>query len=148
MKAQHDHEINLRDKEIMRERAEELYLNVKSFGLHIFTNNLPYYKVMTGDITFNQALDIFKESNKTLGYDLSRIHMISDVYFPEIALELKELVEFNGQVHDIVESFKAKYKKGITKDAESASQFLKKTKELSCKISTLEKSIAAVCKNV
>jgi len=147
LKIQHEHELKIRDKEIMRERAEELYVNAKSHTRFMFISNMPYYKVMTGKITYEQAINMVNKSDNS-GYDLSRMHMISDVYFPDIAKELTELIEFNGEIYKIHQKFLVGYKKGKIQDLEMAVQYLNANELLTAKISTFENNIASKCRNV
>ena len=147
LKLQHDHEVKLRDKDIMRERAEELYVNIKSHTRYIFISNMPYYKVMTGKISYEQAEKIANDLDKT-EYDLSRIHMISDVYFPEIAAELTALIEFNGEIYNIRQKFLAGYTNGKRQDNDLALKYLNATEQLTKKIRALENNISSICRNV
>jgi len=148
MKLQHEHEIKIRDHEVIRERAEELFVGIKSFGRNMITTHMPYHSAMIGKITFNQALDMTIESGKTLDYDVSRIHMLADVYFPKIAKELDELIEFNGTIYSLQNKFKEKYKRGITKDEVAAKEFLEQNDKLIEKVRNLESNVAAECRNL
>jgi hypothetical protein len=58
LKTQLQHEQNIRKQELKRERAEELYVESKKYLNAIGVHFLPYKKVMTGDLKFDQALDL------------------------------------------------------------------------------------------
>ena len=64
MNAQHEHERRLRQDEVVRERAEELYVIVKKFCNTMINDHFPYVRVMKGQFSYNVALDMTLESGK------------------------------------------------------------------------------------
>ncbi|SEQ67759.1 hypothetical protein SAMN03080615_02328 [Amphritea atlantica] len=146
--AQHEHDRRLRQDEIERERAEELYVSIKKFCSRMISDHFPYLRVMKGQFEYEKALDMTLESSEKRDYDPERIHMIADMYFPELSVHIKDIVEENGKVLDVREVFKHKYQSGITQDEEMASLYLEKIENLIISARDLEKKVISVVKNV
>src|SRR5690554_8036646 len=58
MVSQHEHERSLRKDELVRERAEELYVFVKKWCSTMISDHFPYVRVMRGQFSYNDALDM------------------------------------------------------------------------------------------
>ena len=146
--AQHEHDRQLRRDEVERERAEELYVSVRKFCGRMISEHFPYVGVMKGQFEYNKALDMTLESGEKRGYDPERIHMIADMYFPELSEHIKDIVEENGKVLNVREEFKQRYQSGVTRDEEMASLYLAKIEGLISSTRDLEKKVISVVKNV
>lgn len=148
MEAQHEHERRLRQDEVVRERAEELYVNVKKFCSRMISDHFPYVRVMKGQFSYNDALDMTLSSGEKRDYDPERINMIADIYFPELSESISSLVDLNVEVLDVREKFKHKYEQGKVKDEKMAAQYLKEINNLIVVARELEKEVVRVVKSV
>ena len=148
MKSQHDHERQLRLDEVNRARAEELYVSIRKFCKTMVSDHFPYLRVMKGQFDYNNALDMTLERGEKSNFDPERIYMIADIYYPGLSKKIDDLVELNGKVHDIRETFKKKYEKGKTKDEKMASIYLTAINELIDHTHSLESEVGNYIKNI
>ncbi|MFA0322145.1 hypothetical protein AB4561_19855 [Vibrio sp. 10N.222.55.A3] len=88
------------------------------------------------------------EAGEKRDYDPARIHMICDIYFSKLSKPIIDLVELNGDVLEIREQFKEKYKLGKTKDDKMATIYLSKIDELVLACKSIEEQVAYAIKNV
>tara|TARA_R110000796_G_C14523336_1_gene431108 strand:- start:31 stop:447 length:417 start_codon:yes stop_codon:yes gene_type:complete len=86
-----EHERKLKREDLVRDRLEELYVESKRYMNAVVTHFLPYRRVMEGELTFNQALDLSIDSRYT--HNPERVYLIMDMYFPELR------VSFAGVEH-------------------------------------------------
>lgn len=148
LSAQHEHERQLRRDEVRREKAEELYVSVKKFCNAMVSDHFPYVRVMKGEFSYNDALDLTLSSSEKNGYDAQRIHMIIDIYFSDISSELTALVEINGKALDIRESFKHQYNNGVHCCNDTAKTYSSAIQSVSSAASKFEKIVLSSIKNV
>ena len=64
LKLQFDLERESKEKEFIRDKLEELYLLQEAWLNALATSYLPVLNVMKGEITYNQALDMFIEKKQ------------------------------------------------------------------------------------
>jgi len=102
------HEADREHKEAIRSRLEELYTSIEGWAGHLVVHHITYRKVMDGDLTYNQALDITLKSEKTL--DAKRMFTLADLYFPMAHKELQELKDLRDEAAAIQSSFKEIYR--------------------------------------
>ncbi|MFL1804333.1 hypothetical protein [Plesiomonas shigelloides] len=148
MLAQHDHERSLRKDEIIRERAEELYVIVKKWCSTMISDHFPYVRVMKGQFSYNDALDMTLASGDKRKYDPDRMHMICDIYFPDLSKEIDALLKMNCELLDFRDMFKKKYESGKLKDEKMAEAYLEKIKVLIEEARKLEHRVADAVKSV
>jgi len=108
------HENSIRKQDIQRERLEELYVESKKYLNSLGSHYLPYKKVMKGELTFNQALDLTIESCSKMDYDPHIVTMIIDLYFPELQQPLDKIMKIRELLNQIVDGYKEQYKNGET----------------------------------
>lgn len=102
------HEADRERKEAIRNRLEELYSSIESWAGHLVVHHITYRKVMEGDLSYNQALDVTLKSKKTL--DAQRMFTLADLYFPRAHNALQELKELRDKAAAIQSSFKEAYR--------------------------------------
>jgi hypothetical protein len=105
------HEAEREHKEAIRSRLEELYSSIDGWSGSLVVHHITYRKVMEGDLTYNQALDITIKSGQSL--DAKRIFTLADLYFPTAHKALQELKELRDQAAAIQSSFKEEHRKGM-----------------------------------
>lgn len=148
MITQHDHERRLRKEELVRERAEELYIIVKKWCRTMITDHFPYVRVMRGQLSYNDALDMTLASGEKRGYDPERMHMICDIYFQELSKEIADILDMNCKILDFRELCKKELESGRIKDERMADAYLKKINALIEAARRLEHQVANVAKSV
>jgi hypothetical protein len=78
-----NHERQTKQKELMREKLEQLYILFKKWDLTVQNVYINYLRAMKGNITYDTLLKIESErSDKSVDYN--RLEMLIDLYFPNI----------------------------------------------------------------
>jgi hypothetical protein len=112
LRLQFELERETKEREFIRDKLEELYL-LNEGWLNVFaSSNLPFISVMKGEITYNDALDMFIDSNKNRTVDFKRLQMLVDLYFPEIRPAFDQLATARDQVNKIKSEHKRQHKRG------------------------------------
>ena len=148
LSSQHEHERQLRRDEVRREKAEELYVDVKKFCNAMVSDHFAYVRVMRGEFSYNDALDLTLSSAEKNGYDAQRIHMIIDIYFSDISSKLVALIESNGKALDIRDAFKHQYNNGDQVCNATAKIYSAEIQAVSSAASKFEKIVLNSIKNV
>lgn len=148
MVSQHEHERSLQKDELVRERAEELYVIVKKWCSAMISDYFPYVRVMRGQFSYNDALDMTLASGEKQKYDPDRMHMICEIYFPNLSQPINDLLELNCELHDFRNIFKNKYESGKLKDERMADAYLEKINVLIEEARKLEHKVANAVKDV
>jgi len=138
-----------KEKESMRLRHEELYVESRKYFDAIVIYYLPYRKVMEGELTFNQALDITIERSKS-DHQPHRVKMLIDLYFPELKAEFDELMAVLVILNKCVCGYKVQYKTGNLDGSKwlevfqpTFESFGKKSTECADRIAILERNSPA-----
>lgn len=108
-----DSRLTKRD-EILRDRLEELYLLSEKWVNALSSNYYPYFSVMKGEMSYNQALDMTIEQCKNNTCDFNKINMLIDLYFHDIKLHYDEVCEARSKANLILDEHKKEYKSGNT----------------------------------
>jgi hypothetical protein len=103
-----DHEAEKENRERLRIRLEELYSLIGRWANEVGTHHLTYRKVMEGDLTYNQALDITINNKSPI--DANRMFTLAELYFPSAHGSLGELKKLRDQMAEIQTNFKLAYK--------------------------------------
>jgi hypothetical protein len=144
LKTQLQHEQNVRRQELKRERAEELYVESKKYFNAVGIHYLPYKKVMKGELTFNQALDLTIDNGSKKDFDPHRVTMIVDMYFPHLQKPFNEIMAKRDFLNRIITGYKDQYKTGNTDGAKWIDPFQATLEELSQAITAFEKLVASL----
>lgn len=130
LKLQFELERETKETEFMRDKLEELYLLHEAWMNALSTSYLPFLSVMQGDITYDQALDLFIENNKNRRDDFKRLQMLVDLYFPEIKSAFSQLSVARDRANKIKAEHKREYKRGNTNGFAYAGPFIEAQKKL------------------
>jgi hypothetical protein len=103
-----DHEAEKENRERLRIRLEELYSLIGRWAIEVGAHHLTYRKVMEGDLTYNQALDIMIKNESPI--DANRMFTPAELYFPSAHGSLGELKKLRDQMAGIQTKFKLAYK--------------------------------------
>lgn len=112
------HEAVEAKREVLRGRLEELYSLVSSWSNDVVTHHIMYQRVMVGELSYNQALDLTISSKKT--GDANRLFTLAELYFPATREALENLKQLRDEAAAIQSSFKREYKQGNTASAKHA----------------------------
>lgn len=144
LKTQLQHEHNVRRQELRRERAEELYVESKKYLNAVVIHYLPYKKVMKGELTFNQALDLTIDNGSKRDFEPYRVTMIIDMYFPNLQNPFNEIMTKRDFLNRIVTDYKEQYKTGDTDGTKWLGPFQATLEELGQAIKAFEKLVASL----
>lgn len=96
-------------REALRVRLEELYSLVGLWADEAVIYHTTYRKVMDGEITYNQALDLTINNERKV--DANRMFTLAELYFPAAHNALGELKKLRDEASSVQSSFKAGYKR-------------------------------------
>jgi hypothetical protein len=143
LKLQFHLERESKEREFIKDKLEELYLLHEAWVNALATSYLPVLKVMKGEITYNQALDMFIEDNKARQVDFKRLQMLIDLYFPAIKPAFEKLSAARDRTNEIKAAHKREYKRGNTDGSEYVVPFIEAQKELLRESAVLKEQIIA-----
>lgn len=102
------HESDREAREALRARLEELYSLVALWSYDAAAHYLPYLRVMDGELTYNEALDI--ELGRKAGVDASRMFTLAELYFPSAHGALEKMKTYRDKAASLHSDFKAAHK--------------------------------------
>lgn len=140
------HEADREHKEAIRSCLEELYTSIEGWAGHLVIHHITYRKVMEGDLTYNQALDVTLKSEKTL--DAKRIFTLADLYFPTAQKALQELKELRDQAAAIQGSFKEAYKQNGATSEQHARAITEVLERFNVAVANYKAALAAYAQDV
>lgn len=117
-----------------RKKLEELYISIDRYTTILVRMNFMWPKVMDGELTFNQGLDLQINSNTSEEEKriLPEIEMLVNFYFSNFLPVYVNFAKKREALHDLYDDFKFAYKvKGPTVDYSiNKKEFLKTLFEL------------------
>ena len=140
------HEADREHKEAIRSRLEELYSSIDDWAEQVVVHHITYRKVMEGDLTYNQALDVTLNSEKTL--DAKRMFTLADLYFPTAHKALQELKELRDQAAAIQSSFKEAYRENGTASEQHARAITEVLERFNVAVANYKAALAAYAQDV
>ena len=102
------HESDRESREALRARLEELYSLVGRWAGQVVVHHATYRKVMDGERSYNDALDI-TINNKSL-VDANRMFTLAELYFPSAHGALQEIKALRDEASSIQAEFKHLHK--------------------------------------
>ncbi len=139
------HEEKVRNREMTRDRLEELYTLVGRWAQISASHHLHLTLVMKGQTNYNQYLDTIIAAAADSKVDFNRLEMIVRIYGGNIASAFDDAITKRDTINQIHDAHKAAYKSG-----EPGHRFLASTTQAqlafdeACK--TLQKIIAEACR--
>jgi septation ring formation regulator EzrA len=91
-------------KEALRNKLEELYTLIEKWAGTTVIHHITLRKVMDGDITYNQALDL--QLDREIDFDVNRMFMLAELYFDTCHNELNNIKNIRDEASDIQNEFK------------------------------------------
>jgi hypothetical protein len=95
-------EQDVKQKELMRSKLEDLYILFKQWDQNISMVYLNRTSVMAGAINYTSALEMDKDRGEKNTVDFSRIEMLIDLYFPTLKQDYLKVIEARGRVNKIM----------------------------------------------
>lgn len=138
------HEHKLKRDELLRSRLEEIYVESRRYMNSLVTHFLPYRRVMEGELTYNQALDLTLE--RSYVHSPERVSLIMDMYFPELRESFIKVESCLEKTNQIKHSYKLQYKQGDTSGEKWLPIFQEALIQLSDAASGFEKHVASIAK--
>lgn len=140
------HETDREHNEAIRSRLEELYSSIEGWAGHLVVHHITYRKVMEGDLTYNQALDVTLKNEKTL--DAKRMFTLADLYFPTAHKALQELKELRDQAAAIQSSFKEAYRQSGATSEQHAKAITEVLERFNVAVTKYKAALAAYAQDV
>lgn len=141
-----EHEADRDAREAVRQRLEELYALVGLWSNELVTHYLPYLKVMDGELTYNQALEI--TIRREIPVDSVRMFTLAELYFPSAQGALGILVCTRDKAARIHDEFKENYKADGRPSAAAASVLRSVLQEFNSAVDAYKAELATYAKNV
>jgi hypothetical protein len=145
VRIQLEHERLLKREELIRERLEEIYVKAKRYMNALVTHFLPYRKVMKGELTYDQALDL--TINRNYSHNPERVHLIMDMYYPELKPTFSEVESTLSRINQILNGYKQQYKQGDDSGEEWLPLFQESLESLGKAASRFESHVAEIVRN-
>lgn len=111
-----------------RKKLEELYKCIERYTTLLFVMNHMWLRVMDGDLSFNQGLDMqIKNNGEEEKHLLPEIDMLINLYFLNFLPTYKDFVKKRDVINELYQDFKCIYKvKGPTIDySKNKKEFVK-----------------------
>ena len=136
-----DNEVGRENRERRLERLEELYSLVGRWEIEFSLHHLTYLRVMKGELTYNQALEI--GSNHKSPGDATRLFTLAELYFTSAHGSLNELKQLRGQLAKVQSDFKDTYKLDGSPSLEHAMRIVELLQRFDVAIKTYKAELAA-----
>lgn len=140
------HEADREHKEAIRSRLEELYTSIESWSGDLVVHHVTYRKVMEGELTYNQALDLTLKRERTL--DAKRMFTLADLYFPKAHSALQELKELRDKAAAIQSSFKEVYRQSGTASRHHAKEITEVLERFDMAVTNYKAALAEYAKDI
>lgn len=144
VKLAHDNDKEAR--EVERSRLEELYSLIGRWANEVVMHHLMYRRVMEGDLTYNQALDLTIKSGVVV--DANRMFTVAELYFPSAHDALQKLKKLRDDAASIQTDFKESYKLGQTTSADHARLLTSVLEKFNAATDAYQKAISAHAQDI
>jgi hypothetical protein len=102
------------EREFRRKKLEEVFMATHRFCITLFSANFIWTKVMSKEIDYNQALEIFIENNSGKDDNHHDVAvMLINIYFPELKPSFNAILDRRNRINLIHRGFKEAYKQGL-----------------------------------
>jgi hypothetical protein len=144
LRLQHERDRDARDA--LRQRVEELYTLISTWSNELVTHYLPYLRVMDGELTYNQALDITIKRGAPV--DSMRMFTLAELYFPSTQGRLAALMFTRDKAAQIQNDFKEIYKTNGQASATAAEALRLALQEFDSAIKAYKLELSAYAKDL
>ena len=119
-----NHEQEIKQKQLMREKLEELYLLFKRWTFIIDMTYINHARAMKGDIDYQTMLDMEVERDNKNTFDFNRIEMLIDLYYPNIKPAYEGLIETRTKANQFMLAYGNQCQEGNTDGKKFLAPFL------------------------
>ncbi len=140
------HESDQERREVVRARLEELYSLIGRWAGEVVIHHTTYRKVMEGELTYNQALDLSIKNKPSI--DANRMFTLAELYFPSAHQALEELKELRDKAASIQTNFKQKYREDGSPSEKHAELLTEVLEAFSLAVHKYERELSAHAKDV
>jgi hypothetical protein len=144
LKIQLHHEQSSKSYALLREKAEELYIESKQYLEGLAVDYLPYTNAMKGEITLDQAMALNLKNHAARSHEFNRVTMIINMYFFELEQPFKDIMAKRDHLNTIIDRYKTEYKTGDVDGNKWSMLFQAMLNEYDKKVSAFEMSIASL----
>lgn len=144
VKAQQKHEITLSREKVHREKLEELYTLFNKHSLELLSHYVVIMRVMEGELSYNQALDIQVDNKEKELPKFERLEMLVDLYFPSLRKGLDQYFRARDGAGEVIQDHKIQYKQGNFDGEFHFKSMLDKLDDLELAINQLKSMIASL----
>lgn len=102
------------ESERRRHQAEEMYLNFTKWARALTTYHVPLLKVMNGELTYSQALDLILAKDLPRDHGFDHLQMLVDLHYRDLRERFKEVLACRDALNGVIGDHKAVYKSGDT----------------------------------
>lgn len=142
LEMQLEHHRAEKEKGKTRERLEKLYVECRKYFSDVCTYYLPYRRVMQGEMTYNQALDMTIKHGSAKDYEPNHVPMLIDFYFPEFKDDFHTIMRTRDHLNEIMAGFREQYRNGNTDGSRWLELFQPVYESLAKKMEAFEDRIA------
>jgi hypothetical protein len=125
------HELQERDREIIRSKLEELYILFKQYTTLISSIYLSRTGVMAGRTGMKDALDIESKAAEESVCDFNRLEMLVDLYFPSLKPDYARVIQAREVASKIMLTHQSQYLSGGMDGKKLVQPFLKAQEDFS-----------------
>lgn len=119
-----NHEQEIKQKQLIREKLEELYLLFKRWTSITDMMYINHARAMKGDIDYQTMLDMEVERNNKNTFDFNRIEMLIDLYFPNIKPAYEIVIGTRTKANQFMLSYGNQCQEGNTEGKNFLAPFL------------------------
>jgi hypothetical protein len=98
--------------EFRRKKMEELFLAFHGYCSQIATLNVVWPKVMNGELSYNEALDLNSNHSERGRDHFENVEMLVSLYFPDLSGPWREVLAVRDRINEVKGDFKQAYKIG------------------------------------
>ncbi len=124
LKLQLELEREIKEREFIRERLEELYILMEHWVSGLITLYLPYLSATSGKLPLNKVLEMNIENMDKSKSDFKRLQMIMDLYFPDVKPAFNRLLEERDKANKLLRAFENEYKGENAGESEYLTPFM------------------------
>jgi hypothetical protein len=135
LEAKQNFEFRVQEQKRIRERKEELYIQLQKFLKFMFIDHTFYIRVAKNELKVEQAMDLTLKSSQDVAFDADNIMMLIDFYFPSVRNGLEDLMELNGKL----DSFRHKVKETAISEKSFDKDFVDRYAKLLIKLTQEQK---------
>jgi hypothetical protein len=114
----------------------------------VLTHGLPYLRVMQGELTYNQALDMTISDGQRNAVDFKRLEMLVMIYFPELKEAYSSVLRGRDEAAKILSTHKQLYKRGDADGRHFVQPFLSAQTAFENASESLKAAIASLARSI